>query len=403
MEIKHGYPHLSIAERDRRWEGIRRTMAEREIDALIIRGHSGFWYGFMGDLRYVTGVNGHEGYCVFPKEGEPTVFLWFPPAALWSVQKQQSWVKDVRGGGWPFGAAACGERVKELGYGTGRIGIVGLPGEREPEGIFSHGAYLDVEKTLPEATLLNATDIIEKLRWIKSEEEIECHTRAAEIGDLAIETMGRSSRPGVSQAEVYGEMVRVMLANGSEPPTMLLWDAAPMPQHAVYAAPDIKLNQGDVVINEISPKYCGYYAHPHQPVCVGKPADELMRMYQFAYAAFENGLATLRPGVRMSEMCRALTEPIKEAGYGWSRVPIHGMGLANIEVPVWTDEAHSGFPGSSRVEAEDTVIQANMILAIQPICTSPDDQGGIPVGDTVAVTEDGARRLSKRTIEFIEA
>ena len=242
-------------------------MAEREIDALIIRGHSGFWYGFMGDLRYVTGVNGHEGYCVFPKEGEPTVFLWFPPAALWSVQKQQSWVKDVRGGGWPFGAAACGERVKELGYGTGRIGIVGLPGEREPEGIFSHGAYLDVEKTLPEATLLNATDIIEKLRWIKSEEEIECHTRAAEIGDLAIEAMGRSSKPGVSQAEVYGEMVRVMLANGSEPPTMLLWDAAPMPQHAVYAAPDIKLNQGDVVINEISPKYCGYYA-PSPPAGV---------------------------------------------------------------------------------------------------------------------------------------
>ena len=102
-------------------------------------------------------------------------------------------------------------------------------------------------------------------------------------------------------------------------------------------------------------------------------------------------------------MCRALTEPIKEAGYGWSRVPIHGMGLANIEVPVWTDEAHSGFPGSSRVEAEDAVIQANMILAIQPICTSPDDQVGIPVGDTVVVTEDGARRLSKRTIEFIEA
>ena len=151
MEIKHGYPHLSIAERNRRWEGIRRTMADREIDALIIRGHSGFWYGFMGDLRYVTGVNGHEGYCVFPKEGEPTVFLWFPPAALWSVQKQQSWVKDVRGGGWPFGATACGERIKELGYHTGRIGIVGLPGEREPEGIFSHGAYLDVEKTLPEA------------------------------------------------------------------------------------------------------------------------------------------------------------------------------------------------------------------------------------------------------------
>jgi Xaa-Pro aminopeptidase len=105
----------------------------------------------------------------------------------------------------------------------------------------------------------------------------------------------------------------------------------------------------------------------------------------------------------MSEMCRALTDPIRETGYGWSRLPIHGLGLANIEVPIWTEEAYSGFPGSSRVEVEDAVIHAGMVLAIQPICTSPDGKRGIPVGDTVLVTEEGPRRLSKRKIEFIEA
>ena len=403
MEIKNGFPHLSLAERDRRWAAIRQKMAERDLDALIIRGHSGFWYGFMADIRYVSGVNGHSGYCVFPRDADPTVFLWFPPAAKWSVRKQQSWVKDVRGGGWPFGASMAADRLKELGCGEGRVGIVGLPGEREPEGIFPHGAYLELQKALPGAGLENATDIIEKLRWIKSAEEIECHTRAAEIGDLAIQAMADSAKPGATQAEVYAEMVRVMLANGSEPPTMLLWEAGAEPAHAVYAPPNLPLKKGDTIVNEISPKYCGYYAHPHQPVCLGEPNDELRRMYDSAYAAFENGLKTLKPGVRMSEMCRALTDPIREAGYGWSRVPLHGMGLANIEVPVWTDEAYAGFPGSSRVEAEDAVIRENMILAIQPICTSRNGDLGIPVGDTVCVTKDGARRLSKRTIEYIEA
>ncbi|MEE9257385.1 MAG: Xaa-Pro peptidase family protein [bacterium] len=402
MEIKNGYPHLSLAERDRRWGAIRAKMAESDLDALLIRGHSGFWYGFMADIRYVTGVIGHSGYCVFPREGEPTVFLWFGPASEW-CRTQQDWVTDIRGGAWPFGATKAADRLKEMGLGSGRIGIVGLPGEREPEGIFPHGAYLDLQKALPGATLENATGIIESLRWIKSEEEVACQERASAIGDKAIEAMARAARPGVRHTEVYGEMVRVMLAEGSEPPTMLLWEAGQDPRHAVYAPPDLPLQRGDVIVNEISPKYCGYYAHPHQPVCVGKPDEELRRMFGLALAAFENGLAALRPGLPMIEMCRALTEPIREAGYGWSRLPVHGLGLANIEAPLWTTEEFSGFPGSSEVSAGDSVIEAGMVLAVQPICTSPDGSRGIPVGDTVLVTDSGPRRLSQRKLEFIEA
>ena len=118
-------PKFSIQERDRRWKLIRQEMQHGGLDCLVIIGKSGMWDSHSANVRYVTQVF-WESLAVFPLEGEPTVFIWGAHHIEWFLDFQD-WVKDIRSGRWRWAELAA-QRVEEMGYSSGRIGLVGLGG-----------------------------------------------------------------------------------------------------------------------------------------------------------------------------------------------------------------------------------------------------------------------------------
>src|SRR3954453_7645300 len=122
---------LSLAERDRRWQGIRARMAERQLDCLVIRGISSKWDSGTANVRYISqiGGNGEEAMAVFPIDRDPVVFIWAPSQLEW-WPIAQDWVTDVRQGS-PTWAGRTTDCIKELGYAAGRIGVVGIGGGNE--------------------------------------------------------------------------------------------------------------------------------------------------------------------------------------------------------------------------------------------------------------------------------
>lgn len=389
-------PRLSLQERDRRWNAVRKETRQRRLDCLVVRGHSGKWDSFSANVRYLThiGGNGEENIVMFPLEGDPTCYVWAGTFMIEWWRRAQDWTGDLRGGSMIWSKNIV-DWLKEHGLESGRIGIVGFGGLREPEGVFSYETFINMQQALPKTEFVNATDILENLRLIKSQEEIKMHEKAAELADLAVEAMRDTARPGLEEYVVYAEMVHAMLKNGGEYPPMLIWEAGPQPFHAARFPTARRLEPGDIILNEITAKYCGYWAHPHHPMAIGEPEKEYIKMAEISLEAFHCGLAALRPGVTLQEWDDAITEPVSKAGYTWVHPPFHGLGLEEPEYP-WG--SIPGMPGGFIAEL---TIAPGMVFALQPNVVRKDKTKGIAFGDTVVVTETGGRRLGKRKMEFI--
>src|ERR687898_3556830 len=173
-------PQLSLQERDRRYKVVRAEMARRAMDCLLLPANSGRWEQLQADSRYLTSMGGFatEVFTFFPLEGKATAYI-FNRAAWW--KQAQNWVEDVRDGRNRWGENAI-ERITELGLQAGTIGIAGLAGLfRAPEGIIPYSSVKAIQDAFPQAKLVNATEMMQTIRAIKSAEEVSFLERSAGI------------------------------------------------------------------------------------------------------------------------------------------------------------------------------------------------------------------------------
>src|SRR5579864_7161679 len=127
-------PRLSLRERDRRWAAVRKDMAARDLDCLVLWGWPLMWDFCIANARYLCPVGGNAEFnvLVFPRQGDPTCFVLMP-TFLEGWRSAQAWVGDIRArkGTW---ADSVAERIKELKLERGRIGMDGLAGPLDPDG-----------------------------------------------------------------------------------------------------------------------------------------------------------------------------------------------------------------------------------------------------------------------------
>jgi Xaa-Pro dipeptidase len=190
---------------------------------------------------------------VFPRAGEPTSFIYSPVFTdYW--RGAQNWVSDVRPKRGTFGDSVA-DRLTELGLAGAKVGIDGLAGPLDPDGWVPHSMYARLQERLPKVTLVNLDDMMEKLRTVKSAEEIAILEKAAALGDLMLQACRDTARPGVKECEVYARMMETMLANGGEEPTLFLWAADAHPYPHPFRVPTTRpLAKGDMIICEMHPK-----------------------------------------------------------------------------------------------------------------------------------------------------
>lgn len=389
---------LSLAERDRRWAAIRSAMAERGLGALIIRGISSKWDSGTANVRYVSqiGGNGEEAIVVFPMTGEPIVLVWAPSQVRWWGEAQ-SWVKEVRQGSpsWP---SKTSQALAELNCDKGRIGVVGIGGRSEAGRIMSYDVFTGIQAALPNAKLEPASDIMEKLRLCKSEEEIGFIERAALLGDVGVQAMLKAAQPGVRAYEVYGEILGAVFKAGGESPMFLIFETGKEPHHAVRFPSGEKLERGDWIIQEISPKFGGYWSQVMVPVCLGNPEPIYRRLAEAAVQGHEAAIQTIRAGIGTRELAEAINRPIKEAGFTAYHPQWQGLGLEQLEEP--SDWFTAGGVVTADVRNEE--LKEGMVLGLQPMASTADKTKGLQIGATVVVTKTGCRVLGKTKMDLYE-
>jgi len=393
MEDAQLIPQLSLEERDRRYRNVRQEMARRGIDCLLLPANSGRWEQLQADSRYLSSIGGFatEVFTVFPLEGEPTAYV-FNRAAWW--KRAQRWIGDVRDGHNHWAENAT-QRLKEIGFDKGTIGISGLSGLfRAPDGIIPFATVTGLQEGFPQAKIVNATELMQEIRAVKSAEEISFLERSAALIEKMIATMSETARPGITEKELYAAMTQTMLAAGGELPTLFFLGSGPEVSQSSFVPTNRALQNGDRIVNEIEAKIGGYAAQAVSPLTLGKPGVDYQRLVELSAECFSAILHGMRPGATFGDLFDIYTKKIQQSGegkYAWSHPMMHARGLGDDGPALLGDRDLERF---RRIE-----LKAGMVFILKPQARA--GKARVSIGDTVVVTESGARRLGRRKLKLI--
>ncbi len=397
MAELYPYPRFSLAERDRRWSAVRALMRAQNIDVIVCPNNTGNSTDFQASSRYLSHVGGGgdaDIAVVFPLEGEVTAIA---TSAVPRWPTVQEWTKDVREARRRYGKVTV-ERLKELKVDKGRIGVFGLAdGTRTPEGTISHGFWTQLTDAFPHAEIVDAAPILNQVRYVKGQEEIDVLSKSMEIIEKGIEAKIEAARPGAKDWEVWAAAQSAMMRNGSEMPVHCNWLSGKNPVRTLTRPTMRLLERGDLIINELEASWIGYRSQAVQPVFVQTANPVHQELIKVQRQVFDEVMAYMKPGVTVAAL-KEFTEKLGRraaptngpAANAICKLTMHGRGVGD-DGPIITDSARD--PEQLAVE-----LRENMAFILKPSAETAD---GMPKsictwGDTIVVSRSGGRRLGKR-------
>jgi Xaa-Pro aminopeptidase len=386
-------PKLSIRERDRRYAAVRERLKERGIDCAVVMG---------SNLFYLTNGLAGERFAVLPANDEP-ISVTIHTRHLIDLSPQvlidsQEWVNDVRAA---FDASGTIERIKELHLEQGTIGLSDSTGA---VGGLSHGFFTQMQSALPNAQLVDITDIFLDIRTIKSEEEIALIERANILFDLAVERIHQVARPGMTGAQVIQEGIKAAWEAGGDLDSTMGFNFGPVPkQNPILGAIclDRQIQPGDIGTLTAHTEYHHYAGHSDQEISFGEPSAMHKQMFAAVLHVREQVLKHVRAGVTQNDLVAVYDQACKETGF---RSSIHSqMHQYGIDVPEFPGPSFNVTPppGAKRERRSNFTLQAGMVYSISPTLVAENGEDTLLGGTSLVVTQDGYRELGDRKVEFL--
>lgn len=389
-------PRFSASEYKRRYDLVREEMDRRGLRALILFGDSGHIGGFQTNCHYLSNyIDQFYSYVVFPYKGEPTLFFCLQPHE--TGVPPFSVIEDIRWGGWDIAAAVAG-RIRELGHDRERIGLVGVSSFQIKFTLPSD--HLEtLRKELPHADLEVATDILEDIRLVKSEEEIDAIRKGAAFGDAAVRALEKDVNAGMRERDLEAIVVSTVIKEGGIPHVQMFGSTSMVKPDLFCPRPHPSnriLENGDIIFTEISASYNRYSGQIVRPIVLGEPTRRYQELFDLAAAVHDGIAEVLRPGRSEQDVIHAL-QPIRKAGLIIQCSGLHGWGQT-LERPT------IGLPGVGRWKEGGIApfsFRANMTMMIEPNPVTPDKKMGMFVGNLHLVTKDDAINLQKHPLKLI--
>jgi Xaa-Pro aminopeptidase len=400
-------PLLSLRERDRRWDRLRKKMRSAKVDCLLFTSSDMFYDMATANTRYIFQVGGKMAlYGLFMIDREP--ILWNSPPHMnrpYNFNLSiQDWVNDIR----PFqGFGLVAEAMRELGLDRSRVGLVAFGSTLAPNTLLQVESEA-LRALLPHANFQDMTWVLEEMRLIKSEEEIGHLRKAGIVARKVIDSLMAVARPGVLEAEVFAEMIRTQVANGCEPNVFNLFNTGPVEHpsdelwHLLHGVeqpqiPSMRpLEEGDLILTEYHTKYGGYSCHTEYTVYLGKtPPPKLVDLYKVSVECLDISKEVFRVGNTLGEVWRAIRKPADKAGYEWVELGFHAMGLASPEAPTVVYKEGFGLPSGNGHQLDNFVLEEGMCFGnnIDLFDPSWKPDVGTMLADFMVVRPNGAEVL----------
>lgn len=371
-------PYFSREELDARLAAVRHAMAERDIDHCLLSTPE--------NIFYLTGLD-HLGYfaphlLIIPAVGEMVLVTRAMEAVTIGNQVRNAC----------FEGHAENETAADLG---GRL-LAGLAPAPKRIGVEAWSAGLPlaaaeiIRRAVPNATLVDATGLIDALRMVKSPAEQILMRGAARVSDAAAAAAIEAIHAGASEREVAAECQRAMtLAGGTVPgmPPFIRSTARLGEEHTTWG--DTRFARGDSVFLELSGCVARYHAPLGRLVHVGNAPESAYAIASISGDAFDAVLATIRPGALFRDVYAAWQRVVDAAGLAHYRRHHCGY-LVGIGIPPsWTGGNRvTGLRHDSEIE-----VKAGMTFHVLSWLMGT-GRGDYFISNTVLLGEDGPEVLT---------
>jgi Xaa-Pro dipeptidase len=357
---------------------VQSAMRAAALDGLVV------YYGGqhnmlrMDQIAYLTDYRTlGPAVLIVPRDGIPELIM----SPVWDAERAEETKARMRVN------AATPDRVLKTAAAVaktlpGRIGLSGRP-------VMPIAAYDEFSRAYGRE-LLDGETVITSVSATRTPGELERIEHAAKIADQGFEALRETVHVGMREYELAAEIEAVMHAAGAEDNFGLI--AAGSHNVAIRPPTDRRLEEGDVIIGEITPCYRGYLAQLCRTYILGEPTDIQRSTYDMLLAALVDGKTAAKPGQPSAEIARAINGVIGAAGYEeyckppYMRTRGHGLGLGGVVPYDITDGA-------------SPKLECNMTMVIHPNQYVP-ETGYMMCGDTVVIEEHGPRALTKTPLKL---
>ena len=351
---------ISKKELERRWKAVRGEMAKEKIDCLIME-NSGKYMG--GYIRYFTDFAGsaYHSSLVFPLEHDMTIIahggapmaLGPPDWGLFGVKERIN-LPYIPSFNFTNSMApnAAVNTIKKLNLKS--VGIVGMS-------MMSAFYYEFLKENLPGVVIRDATNLVDDIKAVKSEEEIELLKKTAKMQDIAFGATLAMIRPGVREYEIMSEIKRVVTNLGSEQQLIMIGSAPAGTPSGITNdfLQNRTLKDGDCITIMIECSGAGgYWCELARTICIGDAPKAIRDAWDAAVTAQAKSAEALRPGAKPKDLFEYNNKILTSMGYPpETRVSSHGQGYDVVERP--------------GIRPEETMpIKANMVISSHPIILS---------------------------------
>jgi Xaa-Pro aminopeptidase len=368
---EHGaLPRISAEEFRMRRAAVAKEAADRGLSALVLFSRGGTTVDFYGDVMYLA--NFHSAFPVVPD------------AAVWAARGHAALVVPVDGPSVLITdylddhddrvqvddvrvslrlPLALGEVLRELELEDGRLGLVGgetmtLRWFRQAEE--GAGRALDVTA---------ADDILERQRLVKSDAELAFMRRAAVVGVEWMNTTLNAVVEGRTDAEAVGEGLRYLAAHGGTHADVAI-ASGPKSKH-YFGSPGIPhwdhirpLQKGDIVHVDQWGPVDNYFTDFGRSTVVGRtPSDVQRELLEASVAVVEHVIGAVRPGTTFDELYERGASWLVDHDFLPAELGLFGHSLGLTQEAPWI------------VAGEATVIEPNMVLAVEAYLARPEIGG----------------------------
>lgn len=345
---------------------VREELNKKELDALLITSPY--------NRRYVTGFTGTSGTCLITKANALfiTDFRYTKQASeqvkdFEIIEHTKSMEEELKN-------QLQKHQIERLGF--------------EAEDI-TFEKYKQYRENFPQE-LVDTKGIIESLRLVKTESEIEIIQKAATIADEAFAHILTFIKPGVSEVEVSNELEFFMRKQGATSSSFDIIVASGYRSALPHGVASSKvIESGELVTMDFGAVYNGYCSDITRTIAVGEVSDELKQLYNTVLEAQKRGVKHTKAGMTGKEADALTRDYITEQGYGeyFGHSTGHGVGMEVHEAP-------------SLAPRNLTKLEAGMVVTVEPGIYI-EEVGGCRIEDDIVITETGNRVLTLAPKELI--
>lgn len=357
------------------------------------------WVTSPPNMNYLTGYDAwsfyvHQGVLVALEEPEP---IWIGRGIDVPCVRHTTFLEpdSVHGYGDEYLAPPAhamefvASIVRSLGWSRSVIGV-----EMDTH-YFTALACERLRGSLPRCQFVDADRLVNWVRAVKSDREIEYMHQAGQITDIAMRTGIEAIAPGVRHCEVAGAVYRALICghpelHGDVP------DYQTMPKGTRTAAPHLTWTaapyvSGETCTLELGANRFRYHAPLARTVHLGRPPERLVRLSRIVGEGLESALEAVRPGVTCEAIEAAWRRVAARSGVVKASRIGYSVGIGYP--PDWGERTASLMPG------DQTLLEPNMTFHL--MLGIWDSDGGYEISETFRVSEQGHVCLSSLPRELV--